>query len=220
VSLTEAEHLFAGLHETGANDLLQNFFEARPHHLNYRTSPAVADVPPLASAWTTLAPLPFPGVPGGIHFAVQFSIPAIDFHPDTVGVPPPLVFPLGAFSIRTTVTLTLLCGGGGGGDQQGPALARQSASLEVVGLGRVTVQVFGPGQGELGFELQAVEIVDISPQGLESIVECLVLQLLQGVLSSVRLPFSGIPIAGVLTLQLLRGPEVEDDQVKLYGDAV
>lgn len=32
VSLTEAEHLFAGLHETGANDLLHAFFTARPHH--------------------------------------------------------------------------------------------------------------------------------------------------------------------------------------------
>jgi hypothetical protein len=38
VRLTEAEDLFAGLRETGANDLLHAFFMARPHHLNHRTS--------------------------------------------------------------------------------------------------------------------------------------------------------------------------------------
>jgi len=223
VSLTEAEHLFAGVHETGANDLFRAFFTARPHHLNYRTSPAVGPVPASAAAWTTIPAISFPGIPGGIQLAIQFSIPTVDFHPDTLGVPPPLVFPLGEFSIRTTVRLAVLCGsrrGDGDPDQPGSAFVLQSAVLEIVGLGRVRVQTFGPGVGELSFELEAVEIVDIAPADLESLLECLILQLLQAVLSTVRLPFSGIPVAGVFTLQLLRGPEVEDDQVKLYGDAV
>jgi hypothetical protein len=222
VSLTEAEHLFAGVHETGANDLLRAFFTARPQHLNYRTSPAVGPVPASATAWTTIPAISFPGVPGGIQLAIQFSIPTVDFDPDTLGVPPPLVFAPGEFSLKTTVTLTVLCGSrrGEDPDQPGPTFVLQRATLEVVGLGRVRVQTFGPGSGELSFELEAVEIVDIKPNDLESLLECLILQLLRGVLSTVRLPFSGIPVAAGLTLLLQRGPEVEDDQVKLYGDAV
>jgi hypothetical protein len=222
VSLTEAEHLFAGVHETGANDLLRAFFTARPQHLNYRTSPAVGPVPASAAAWTTIPAISFPGVPGGIQLAIQFSIPTVDFDPDTLGVPPPLVFASGEFSIRTTVRLAVLCGSrrGDDPDQQGQTFVLQGAVLQVVGLGRVRVQTFGPGAGELSFELEAVEIVDIAPADLESLLECLILQLLRAVLSTVRLPFSGIPLAGVFTLQLLRGPEVEDDQMKLYGDAV
>lgn len=222
MSLTEAEHLFAGLNETGANDLLRAFFTARPQHLNYRTSPAVGPIPASAAAWTTIPTISFPGVPGGIQLAVQFSIPAVDFDPDTLGVPPPLVFAPGEFSLRTTVTLAVLCGSRAGDDHdhQGPTFALLRASLEVVGLGRVRVQTFGPGNGELSFELEAVEIVDITPNDLESLLECLILQLLRALLSTVRLPFQGIPVAGAFTLQLLRGPEVEDNQVKLYGDAV
>lgn len=223
MSLTEAEHLFAGLNETGANDILRAFFTARPQHLNYRSSPAVGPVPTSAAAWTSIPAISFPGIPGGVQFAVQFSIPTVDFDPDTLGVPPPLVFAPGEFSLRTTVTLTVLCGsrrGGDDSDKQGQTFALQRAALEIVGLGRIKVQTFGPGAGELSFELEAVEIVDIAPNDLESLLECLILQLLRAVLSTVRLPFSGIPVAGVFTLQLLRGPEVEDDQMKLYGDAI
>ena len=223
VSLTETEHLFAGLHETGANDLFHAFFTARPKHLNYRTSPTVGSIPPSAAAWTTVPTIAFPGIPGGIQYAVQFSLPVIDFDPNTLGVPPPLVFAPGEFSVRTSVTLTLLCGrrrDQDDPDHRGPIFTLQRATLGVVGLGRVKAQTFAPGVGEISFELQAVEIVDIKPDDLESLVECLVLALLGAVLTTVRLPFSGIPVAGAFTLLLLRGPETEDDQVKLYGDAV
>ena len=222
MSLTEAEHLFAGLHEAGANDFLRAFFTARPHRLNYRSSPAVGPVPPLASAWTTIPSISFPGVPGGVELAVQFSIPTVDLDPDTLGVPPPLVFAAGEFSLRTTVTLAVLCGSrrGDDPDHPGPTFVLQQATFQLVGLGRIRVQAFGAGSGELSFEVEAVEIVDIKPNDLESLLECLILQLLRGALSTVRLPFSGFPVAAGLTLLLQRGPEVEDDQAKLYGDAV
>ena len=223
MSHTQTQTIFAGVHESGINDLLRAFFTARPQHLNYRTSPAVGPVPASAAAWTTIPAISFPGVPAGVQLAIQFSIPTLDFDPDTLGVPPPLVFASGEFSLRTTVTLAVLCGsrrGDGDPDHQGQTFTLQQAVLQIVGLGRVRVQTFGPGSGEISFELEAVEIVDISPNDLESLLECLILQLLRAVLATVRLPFSGIPVAGVFTLQLLRGPEVEDDQMKLYGDAV
>jgi hypothetical protein len=39
---------------------------------------------------------------------------------------------------------------------------------------------------------------------------------LQAVLLNVKLPFHALT-AGAFALALLRGPEVEDDQVKIYG---
>ena len=56
MSLTQAEHLFAGINESGVNDFLTAFFRARPHYLNYRTTPAVGPTPAAASAWTTIPP--------------------------------------------------------------------------------------------------------------------------------------------------------------------
>jgi hypothetical protein len=105
VSLTEAEHVFAGPHESGVNDLFTAVFTARPRLLNYAsfvsTSVSVTNIPPIS----------FPMV-GNIHYAVLFSIPVADFHPDSSGgMPPPLTLGPGEFSVRTTVTLILFCQG-------------------------------------------------------------------------------------------------------------
>jgi hypothetical protein len=208
MSLTEAENVFAGLNETGFNDILTAFFTARPRLLNYRTSPAVVNTPPQVNAWTTIPVITFPGVAGGIEFAVQFSIPQVDIHPQTAALPPPLNLSLGQISLRTTVTLTLLCIG-----------TPISVKLEAAAIGRVVAQFTGPGTGSVSFELQQVELVDITPDSLESLLECLILTLLRAVLSQVQLSFSAIQV-GAFSLNLLRGPESEDDQLKLYGSAV
>jgi hypothetical protein len=221
VSLTEAENVFAGLNETGLNDILTALFTARPRLLNYRTSPAVINNPPSAASWTTVPTIAFPGVPGGIQYAVQFSIPQIDIFPKTAPLPPQITLGLGQITIRTTVTLTLLCGrrrGDENGDQT-PAATPISAKLDVVALGRVVVRSVGLGTGTIGFDVLQVEIVDITPDPLESLVECLVLTLLRAVLSTVALPFSSIRV-DAFSLNLLRGPLSQDDQLKLYGSAV
>lgn len=41
--------------------------------------------------------------------------------------------------------------------------------------------------------------------------------MLQAALANVQLPFDALSV-GAFSLILLRGPEIEDDQVKLYGD--
>jgi hypothetical protein len=220
VSLTEAENVFAGLNETGLNDILTALFTARPRLLNYRSSPAVINSPASASAWTTIPTIAFPGMPGGIQYAVQFSIPQVDVFPKTAPLPPQLNLVSGQISIRTTVTLTLLCGSRrGGDDDKTPIGTPISANLDVFALGRVVVRTVGLGTGTLGFDVLQVEIVDITPDPLESLVECLVLTLLRAVLASVALPFSAIRV-GAFTLNLLRGPLSLDDQLKLYGSAV
>jgi hypothetical protein len=224
MSLTENAEVHAGLNESGANDLLTAVFTARPRLLNYRSSPLIPGPPAAASAWTPMPPIAFPGLPGGVGWGVQFSIPVIDFHPDTIGgLPPPLVLGAGRFSLRTTVTLTLLCGtrrGEHNPDDPKAVVTPLRVKLELVGIGHTNAIYFGtPGSGEVTFDVDAVEIVDIAPDELESLLECLIRMLLDAALGTVRLPFQAVT-AGAFAFALVRGPEVEDDQLKLYGNVL
>jgi hypothetical protein len=65
--------------------------------------------------------------------------------------------------------------------------------------------------------LDDVEIADITPDTLESVMECLIRMFLQGALTNLRLPFKALSM-GAFQLILVRGPEVEDDQAQLYGN--
>jgi hypothetical protein len=65
--------------------------------------------------------------------------------------------------------------------------------------------------------VDAVEIVDIEPKPLEAVLECLMLQILRAVLAGVRLPLQTLR-AGAFSLTLTRGPEVENDQLEVYGN--
>ena len=143
----------------------------------------------------------------------------MDFDPDSSGGAAPL--PIGAqqVGISTTVTLTVGCTrwvDGQNPDRNG-SVVPISTTLEVWARGKMTVTYFGPGVGEIGFQVDEVEIVDIKPDTLESVVECIVRMVLQAFLMNVKLPFNALTV-GAFSLALLRGPEVEDDQVKLYGN--
>jgi hypothetical protein len=223
VSLTEAEHLFAGINESGVNDFLKAFFKARPHYLNYRTTPAVGPNPPSASAWTAIPSISFPGVAGGLHIAIQFAVPTIDFVPDSSGgMPPPLSLGTGEFSLRTEVRLGVLCGvkatGGGDNDRQ-PTGTLLRTALGLWAVGTATAMMTSPGNGWISFDLEEIELVDVTPDSLESILECLLLTILKAVLANVQLPFSGV-LVDTFTLNLTRGPVTETDEAKLYGDVV
>lgn len=213
MSLTEAEFVFAGLNESGANGLLQAFFTARPRYLSYAT-PALAGLGPHIAQ----PPITFPGTAGAIHYRVDLTIPRIDFDPDSSGGASPL--PIGAqqVGISTTVVLTVGCMRKRRDDNEDRpgTVTPISAKLEIWAKGRIVATYFGPGTGEISFQVDEVEIVDIRPDDLESVFECLMLMVLQAVLSSVRIPFNALS-AGAFSLALLRGPEVEDDQVKVYG---
>jgi hypothetical protein len=222
VSLTEAEHLFAGINESGVNDFLVAFFHARPHYLNYRTTPAVGPVPPSPSAWTTIPAISFPGVSGGLHLAVQFGIPRIDFDPDSSGtMPPQLTLGTGEFSLETTVQLAVLCDvkGGGGNDDRQPTGMLLRTSLELWAVGTAGATMTSPGNGWISFDVSQVELVDVKPDSLESVLECLILSILRAVLSNVQLPFSAVTV-GAFTLSLTRGPVTETDEAKLFGDVM
>jgi hypothetical protein len=94
------------------------------------------------------------------------------------------------------------------------------AALDLYGIAAVQSATSAPGVGSIGFELRRLEIVDIGPDPLESVFECLLLLMLRAVLATVRIPYDRLPVAGAFTLLLLRGPEVELDELQLYGNPV
>jgi hypothetical protein len=219
VSLTETEHVFAGVHENGINDFLKAFLTARPRYLNYGSS---FFVPATTAASTNVPSISFPGIPGGIQYAVRFSIPRIDFHPDSSGGANPLPLGPGQLGVYARVRITVGCGRWDyehHGSDKLPTVSFVPIHTDLVvwARGKPTVVYYGPGAGQIGFELDEVEIVDILPDSLESAIECIIRMILQAVIANVHLPFHALTL-GAFSLILLRGPEIEDDQVKLYGD--
>ncbi len=218
MSFTQAEHLFAGFHELGIDDLLREFFTARQRYLTYGTP---AFVPATTVSATAIPAVSFPGIPGGIDFALTFSIPTVDIHPDASGGTAPLVPGPGQFTVKTKVKLFLQCGTRKHSPRDGKAGAVSilPAALEVYGLCRPLVISPLPGTGEIGIQLDQVEIVDIKPDEIESIVECLIRMVLQAVLANFRVSFNTIT-AGAFGLILLVGPLAEQDQIKVRGNAL
>ena len=221
MSLTEAEHVFAGVHESGINDMLRAFFTARPRHLNYGTS---FFVPATTAAATNVSTIAFPGIPGGIHYAISFSTPVVDIHPDSSAGASPLPPGPGELNLQTKVTITVGCGRWEGGHPSPAGEAPPPASfvpidttLELWALGKPLVVFFGaPGSGNVSIDVEEVEIVDITPDSLESVLECIIRMILDAVLANFQLPFNALTM-GAFSLILLR-VEVEDDQIKLYGN--
>jgi hypothetical protein len=211
MSLTEGSEVVAAAHEDGLNDLLQAFFTARPRHLRYGTS---AFVPSTTVTETHVSEISFPGVPGGIHYAVIFEIPILDLHPDTLGGPlPPGP---GQFSVSTKVSLGVLCG-----PRRQPDPTHEVSlppnEFKVTSLGlhaRGTVVAVG---NDMVFQVEAVEIVDVTPDDLESVLECILLLIIQAVLATVRIPFNKLSADVFSLVTVTDGPRIEEDQVKIFG---
>jgi hypothetical protein len=106
MSFTEAEHVFAGIHEDALNDLIRAFFGARPRHLRYGSTNFV---PVTTVSATHMDSIPFPGIPGGIDWAVTLDVPIIDLYDQDRPLPPELKLDPGQLSISTSVKLCLGC---------------------------------------------------------------------------------------------------------------
>lgn len=221
MSLTQTEHVFAGAHENGINDLFQAIFTARRHYLNYGTSSFVSATTATA---TNVSPIAFPGVPGGIEYAIAFGIPVVDCFPDSSGGASPLPLAKNQFTIHTRVKLTLGCAQWSVDDRDhapegNPRVSRApiTTTLDLWARCQPTVSYYSPGVGNIGIQVDAIKIPAIKPASLEAVLECLLRMMLQGALSNVKLPFKPLSM-GAFSLILLRGPLVEDDQIKLSGD--
>jgi len=208
MSLTQSDSLFAALHEGGANDITQAFFRARPRLLNYG-SPLF--IPATTVAGTSMPRISFPGVPGGLEWAVRFTVPIVDFHPDSSGgMPPPLTLPPGRFSLRSTVTLWMFCG------RRGESVDRVvETSLDLWAVGSLLVRNVD-GTSTVGFRVDAVELAGVLPETLGAFLECMIRMMINAALAPLNIPLKAMT-AGAFTLVLTRGPLIETDQVEIWG---
>ncbi len=209
MSLTETHDVVAIAHEDGLNDLIHAFFTARPRHLLYGTNAFVGST---TATSTNLSPIAFPGIPGGIQYAVLLTPPTIDLHPDTAGTP----LPPGPdqFTASTKVFLAVLCGR----RRRDPKSIQGGSPSEVK---VTTLELHARGAvaavgGELRFGVEAVEIVDIDPDHLESFLECILLMIIQAVLATIRIPLGTLG-GDAFSLTLTDGPRIEDDTLKVFG---
>ena len=221
MSLTQVNHVFAGVHEHAINTFLKAFLTARPHFINYGT---VAFVPATTAAATNVATINFPGIPGGIQYMVQFSIPVVDlFPPDGASPLPPGP---GQLNLKVDAKITVSCmkwdSQGSVTGQGNVSSTPLSTSLTVWAAGHPDARYFAPGIGDVGFQLDDVKIPALAcvggkPDTFEAIVECILRMVLQAFLDQLRLPFQALTIA-FFNLILQRGPSIENDQLELWGD--
>lgn len=224
MSLTQTQRVFASIHESALNDLLRAFFTARPRYLRYG-SPAF--VPATNVTATQMPAIAFPGLPGGIDWAVRFDLPRVDLHKQTEALPPQLTLPAGGFSLRTRVELCLNCAkrrddratGKPNDDRKTPnSLGEVTCTeLSVFAIGHLDTWNDASGNGEIRLRVDAVELVDITPDSLESLLECLIRMLLDAALAQVHLPLQALR-AGAFQLAVTQGPLIEDDHVLARGN--
>lgn len=233
MSLTQAQTVFASVHENAINDALTAFCTARPRYLAYG-SPAFTPV--TTAAETRMEAIAFPGVPGGIHWRLRLSIPRVDLFKQTQSLPPELSLGPGQFSMSLDVELCIECrkiridpkpprpDKGRGQDRPNepsrddkhPLSELTCFKLRVFAVGHIEHVMTSTGEDGIAFAIDAVEIVDIKPDELESFLECLLFLILQAVLAGIRLPLRALR-AGAFQLVPVVGPLIEDDQVKARG---
>ena len=232
MSLTETEEVFASIHENALNDVLTAFCTNRPRYLVYG-SPSF--VPVTTVAETSMSSIPFPGVPGGIDWRVRLTIPRVDLFHQSAPLPPELTMTPGTFSARLGVELCIDCRRlridprppRPKHDEERPrkpekpeprhALSEPTCfRLKVFAVGHLEHVLASTGEDAVALAVDAVEIVDIAPDELESFLECLVSMILQAVLATIRLPLRALRV-GAFQLALTQGPLIEDDQIKARG---
>lgn len=232
MSLTEVHDVFAAIHEDGLNDLLHRFFTSRPKYLNYGSPGFVAATTVNA---TQMSPIQFPGIPGGIDWSVRIATPRVDAHPQSAALPPELD-PLGAqrLSVHTAVEICVNCSDRRQPDPDGDSKSHDHNpdhrfpdkpprgdlrpvcfKVELFAIAHAE-RTSSPDGDAVRLIVDAIEIVDLEPNELEAVIECLMLQILRAVLGSVRLPLTALR-AGAFQLVPVVGPEVENDQIEMYG---
>ncbi len=223
MSFTGPEQVFGAIHEDALNDMIRAFFNARPRHRRFGSS---AFVPATTVTETRIGAIPFPGT-GGIEWRVGFTIPVLDLFKQSKALPPQLTLGAGQFSLQTKVELCLTCLARKDDRRDVPNPDHQGrdgrqdhvvcAGLEVFGAGHLDSWHNGNGDGGVRLRVDAVELVDVTPDGLETILECLIKMVLDAALSQVELPISALR-AGAFRLVVTRGPDIDDDRIKVSGN--
>jgi hypothetical protein len=225
MSLTDAEQIFGSIHEDALNDMIRAFLTARPRYRRYGSSAFVAATTVSA---THMDAIPFPGIAGGIDWRVSFDIPVIDLFKQTKPLPPQLTLGPKEFSLHTQVEICLNCvkrrddhqgtPGKDNNDRQNHLDQVVCTSLEAFGVGHLDSSNQSNGDRVVRLRVDAVELVDITPDSLETILECLIKMVLDAALSQMQLPVSAL-IARAFPLPLLvLGPDIDDDRIKVFAN--
>lgn len=241
MSLTETSEVFVAVEESALNDLITAVCTTRPHLLHYGSA---AFVPAPSTSATQMAPIPFPGSPG-LQWSVVLGIPRLDLFKQDLSLPPELSLAPGQFSLSTVIRLCVDCAARRRGDDEGDhqdhdnpdthqtddrgdqqwrddrddwGKARNPVCcrLGVHAVGHL-VSTWVGGQQAIGFALDSVEIVDVEPNALESVLECLLLMILRSVLATLSLPVTALELAA-FTLTPTVGPLIDVDRVLARGD--
>jgi hypothetical protein len=212
MSLTQAHHVFASVFESGINTFIKAICSARGHYINYGSA---SFVPVTTVGATNMAPIPFPGVPGGIQWAVSLSIPVLDLFPDSSGGTSPLPPVANSFNVHTQATILIGCATWEGQDKG--KMVPLKTLLDVWALGEVVPHYSGPGTGFISLKVDTVRIPGIKPNTLGTVLECLLRMILAAALGNITVPFQAFSL-GAFKLILEQGPEISDNQVKVWGE--
>lgn len=216
MSLTGPYHAFASIDQDGVNKVALAFFGARPRYLHYGTPHFVAST---TVHQTQIPAIAFPGIPGGINFKVDLSVPRVQLYPASGPLPSPLTLGADQLAIETIARITVGCMQPGPVREKLPTLTPIFTELEVWAIGQPVTQTFSPGDGEISFVVDTVEVVDIAPPSLDAVLDCVLRMILNAVLSNLQLPFSILNV-DFFKLILEQGPVIEAHQIELRGDVV
>jgi hypothetical protein len=243
MGLTDGQDVFVSISEGGINTLFQYLLKQRPRLFNYATQffidkPKKCCVPLGKNSITQEDPLPVPGTEGlvGLEYAIQFTNLHVDLHPQTSPLPPELSLPSQHFSFSTTVNLSIpfpdvpedwepMAAAG----RKQPVFQLEEpfcCKLAVVltgGVEKMTqwVPVEGIWSDFIRLTVDQLEIVDIAPDCLETILErYALLTLRHGILNMIKYRVTQLALGFIeitLSTDVSPNPAIEDDQIKLWG---
>jgi len=207
MSLTGTDGLFAGVHENGINDFINAYFGARPRFLKIGT--------PLFVSATTVDQTRIDPIDlgGGIHFMLELTPPKLDLHPSTNGfalAPGP-----NEFSLEIKAKLTVACIK----QQRDKPDDRKDFPTESTDLAVCARGSIVRNGNLLKLVIDEVEIKDIQPDSLESVIECILLQVLQGALAGLCIPYSQVNLQ-IGTLTPGPAPVIADNTLSVSANLV
>jgi hypothetical protein len=218
MSLTNGQDLYAALDEEGLQKFLRAVYLARPHYFAYATASmggGTTDV-------SLVSPIPIPGTPTGFDFSLELSEPDVEFFPLANPAGFPLPVGQNQFALHTQVTIDAAGGlnvisqkawqltGGTRG------ISAISASVDVYAVGQPSTQVNGQET------MLTLSIVDIQVNGagnLGALLAAIGQQVLNALLANLQIPVSSISL-GTFDLQLKQGPEITENQLKIWAAIV
>jgi hypothetical protein len=188
MSLTGNHHLYAALHENGANDFMAAIYAQRGHYFHYGSSQYVPQ--------TTVHQTNRPKVVG-LHWKASFSLPRIDFHP----VPPgsPMTVATNQFLVRSQLFLKVLG-------------APTIPPLEVRALGVPVANA-----PNMSFQIVQTNLLPNLPPPWGPFFNALATLALNGALANFLLPYPVFPLGAFVAI-IGNGPSVQNNQLEFQGN--